>query len=224
MPRSPARIQPVPNLPPADEPDLLQRHREGDPGAFRALVDAYRERLLQFFFRLCWDRDRAEDLTQDLFLKLLLASKRYRPEGRLGTYIYRLATNVWIDEYRRARPRPKLYAFDQVLLPSGECGEAPEVAGSERSPLELAAEGEERLRLRAALERLTEPHRLVFELAVYQQRPYGEIGELLGIPLGTVKSRMHNAVLALKQLLGAAEGGAAQDAAGAPRRRLGGAP
>lgn len=191
------------DLPRTEAPDLLQRHCAGDAGAFRALVDTYRDRLLQFFFRLCWDRDRAEDLTQDLFLKLLLASKRYRPEGRLGTYIYRLATNVWIDEYRRARPRPKLYSFDQAVLPSGDTPNAPDVAGPDRQPVLLAAEGEERQRLRAALERLTEPHRLVFELAVYQERPYGEIAELLGIPLGTVKSRMHNAVAALKQMLGA---------------------
>ena len=57
--------------------------------------------------------------------------------------------------------------------------------------------------MRRALESLTEPHRLVFELAVYQERPYGEISDLLGIPVGTVKSRMHNAVQALKQMLGA---------------------
>ena len=62
-----------------------------------------------------------------------------------------------------------------------------------RRPQQLA-DGEERQALRRALERLTEPHRLVFELAVYQERPYGEISELLGIPVGTVKSRMHNAV------------------------------
>ena len=56
--------------------------------------------------------------------------------------------------------------------------------------------------MRRGLERLTEPHRLVFELAVYQERPYGEISELLRIPVGTVKSRMHNAVNALKEMLG----------------------
>jgi RNA polymerase sigma factor (sigma-70 family) len=75
-------------------------------------------------------------------------------------------------------------------------------AREQPSPQEQLADGEERAALRRALERLTEPHRLVFELAVYQERPYGEISELLGIPVGTVKSRMHNATTALKQLLG----------------------
>jgi RNA polymerase sigma-70 factor (ECF subfamily) len=186
---------------PTGEPDLLAAYRDGQPGAFRQLVDLYRDRMLQFFYRLCWDRDRAEDLTQDLFLKLMLGSKRYRPEGRMGTFVYRVATNLWIDHYRQQRPRPRFYSFDQVL--HRDEGDAPrEYAGEQPSPQEQLADGEERAALRRALERLTEPHRLVFELAVYQERPYGEISELLGIPVGTVKSRMHNATTALKQLLG----------------------
>ena len=183
--------------------DLLAQYRDGDPQAFRALVDEYRDRMLQFFFRLCWDRDRAEDLAQDLFLKLMLGSKRYRPEGRLTTFVYRVATNLWIDHYRQQRPRPRFYSFDQVVHSEDETRTI-EYAGDGPSPSEQMADSEEKAAMRTALERLTEPHRLVFELAVYQERPYAEISELLDIPVGTVKSRMHNAVHALKQMLGAA--------------------
>ena len=205
--------------PPNGEVDLLAAYRDGDAGAFRRLVDLYRERMLQFFYRLCWDRDRAEDLAQDLFLKLMLGSRRYRPEGRMATFVYRVATNLWIDHYRQQRPRPRMHSFDQVLHPDGD--EAPrQYAGQDPSPHDQVADGEERAVLRRALERLTEPHRLVFELAVYQERPYGEISELLGIPLGTVKSRMHNATTALKQLLG--DGRRAQDAPADAGRRAGG--
>jgi len=198
---------------PEGEVDLLARYREGDASAFRQLVEAYRDRMVQFFYRLCWDRDRAEDLTQDLFLKLLLASKRYRPEGRMATFVYRVATNLWIDNYRQQRPRPRLHSYDQVVLPDGG---AWDFAGKGATPEEDLADREERATLRCALERLTEPHRIVFELAVYQERPYGEIGELLGIPVGTVKSRMHNAVAALKQMLA---GAPASGAAAARRSR-----
>ncbi len=182
---------------PDDSDDYLARYRDGDVTAFRKLVDTYQDRLLQFFFRLCWDRDRAEDLTQDLFLKLMQGSRRYRPEGRLSTFVYRVATNLWIDHYRAQRPQPRLYSLDQVVH-----GEALDVPGSAPAPDTQAEHAEERSHLRRALEALTEPHRLVFELAVYQERPYAEIGDLLGIPVGTVKSRMHNAIAALKQLLG----------------------
>lgn len=211
---------------PEGEVDLLARYREGDAGAFRLLVDQYRDRMVQFFYRLCWDRDRAEDLAQDLFLKLLLGSKRYRPEGKMTTFVYRVATNLWIDHYRQARPRPKFHSFDQVTLPDEHGTATREFAGKEATPAQNLADGEERAALRRALESLTEPHRLVFELAVYQERPYGEISELLGIPIGTVKSRMHNAVVALKQMLGAAdrsEGRAAAAPAHALRRHGGGA-
>ncbi len=204
---------------PDPEVDYLARYRDGEPQAFRQLVDAYRERMLQFFYRLCWDRDRAEDLAQELFLKLILASKRYRPEGRMSTFVYRVATNLWIDHYRQQRPRPRFFSFDQVVLPGDDAPTTVDFAGSDAPPPQQLADGEERAALRRALERLTEPHRLVFELAVYQERPYGEISELLGIPVGTVKSRMHNAVAALKQLLAATAGTAPGHAAADPSRR-----
>jgi RNA polymerase sigma-70 factor (ECF subfamily) len=207
-----------PKPPDGNDIDYLARHREGDRLAFRQLVDAFRDRMVQFFYRLCWDRDRAEDLAQDLFLKLLIGSKRYRPEGRMATFVYRVATNLWIDHYRALRPRPTLFSLDQVTLPDGE-QRSYERAGDEPTPDQKLADREERAALRQALESLTEPHRLVFELAVYQERPYAEISELLGIPIGTVKSRMHNAVVALKQMLGAADR-SADRAAGAPAHAL----
>ncbi|GAB4143557.1 MAG: sigma-70 family RNA polymerase sigma factor [Planctomycetota bacterium] len=176
--------------------DLLARYRAGDSGAFRELVDLYQERLLQFFYRLCWDRDRAEDLTQELFIKLIQGARRYRPQGRLSTFVYRVATNLWIDHYRATRPRRRLVSLDQVVFEDG-----PQDPSDQGNPVRCATDGEEKLVLRKALESLTEPHRIVFELAVYQERPYAEISELLRIPVGTVKSRMHNAVHALKRML-----------------------
>lgn len=206
-------MKPLPTQPAAEsEVDYLARYREGDAAAFRQLVDAYRDRMLQFFYRLCWDRDRAEDLAQDLFLKLLLATRRYRPEGRMSTFVYRVATNLWIDHYRQQRPRPRLHSLDQVVLPGDDAPRDGGFDGGTSSPMQLAAEHEEKAAMRRALERLTEPHRLVFELAIYQQRPYAEISELLRIPVGTVKSRMHNAVLALKQLLAEARARPAREA------------
>ncbi len=200
-----------------NEPDLLAQYRDGDPAAFRALVDSYRDRMLQFFYRLCWDRDRAEDLVQELFIKLIMGSKRYRPQGRMSTFVYRVATNLWIDHYRALRPRPRMYSYDQVVHPDGDA--APQqFASDEAAPTDQLIDSEQRADMRRALGRLTEPHRLVFELAVYQERPYSEISELLDIPVGTVKSRMHNAVIALKGMLGGANADASDEAATRARR------
>ncbi len=187
---------------PDRDDDLLVAFRDGDPNAFRALVDHYQARMIQFFYRLCWDRDRAEDLGQDLFLKLMQNCRRYRPEGKLSTFVYRVATNLWIDYYRAQRPHRRLFSLDQATHDASPM----DLPGHEPAPMEIASDGEEKRQLRLALETLTEPHRIVFELAVYQERPYAEISELLGIPVGTIKSRMHNAVAALKQQLAPSDG------------------
>ncbi len=222
MPR-PAKKVPslAPSQPPADLGDLLDRFRQGEAAAFDRIVGEYERRLVQFFYRLSWDRGQSEDLTQSLFLKLLRGAQRYRPQGRLSTYIFRIATNLWIDHYRAQRPRKPLYSLDQALL----AGFDPESDRIPAPPL-LAEQDEERRRLRKSLEQLTEPHRLVFELAVYQELPYAQISEVLQIPIGTVKSRMHNSVRALKKILGPdeesdqVEGRSRQP--GAEQRRLGG--
>ena len=190
------------------EPDLLVQFQQGDPDAFKEIVRTYQERLVQFFYRLCWDLDRAEDFTQELFMKLLRSAKRYRSQGRLGTFIYRVATNLWIDHYRAMQPRPRLYSLDQAVH---SVGADPGAIG----PDDLAIKKEQRQSLRRALESLTEPHRLVFELAVYQELPYAQVGQVLGIPVGTVKSRMHNSVRAIRETLGT-EREAATDSASNP--------
>lgn len=182
-------------------PDWLAAFRDGDAAAFTTMVHAFQPRLVHFFYRLCWDRDRAEDLTQDLFLKLLRGANRYTEEGKLATYVFRVATNLWIDHYRSVRPQPRFSSLDQVLV-EGEPNLTSPHRSEEASPLSSVISGEERDALRCGIEKLTVPHRLVFELAVFQEMPYGEISQVLDIPVGTVKSRMHNAVHALKDLLG----------------------
>jgi RNA polymerase sigma-70 factor, ECF subfamily len=136
----------------------------------------------------------------------------------MNTFVYRVATNLWIDNYRQQRPRPRMFSLDQVTHPD-EGGATREFPGDTPQPHEQISDQEERASMRMALDRLTEPHRLVFELAVYQQRPYIEISELLGIPVGTVKSRMHNAVAAIKQAMAVTD----SDADGKPIDQAGGA-
>ncbi|MGE0141693.1 MAG: RNA polymerase sigma factor [Planctomycetota bacterium] len=175
--------------------DHLARFRDGDRDAFDAIVADFQDRLIQFFYRLSWDLARAEDLTQTLFLKLLRGAARYRPEGKLSTYLFRIATNLWIDHYRATRPHARVYSLDQALL------DGYEPSTDSPTPSARAEAREEKEQLRRNLERLTEPHRLVFELAVYQGLPYADVARVLDIPVGTVKSRMHHTVRALRELM-----------------------
>jgi RNA polymerase sigma-70 factor, ECF subfamily len=201
--------------------DLLLAFQLGDRGAFDAIVLQYQAPLTRFFFRLCWDRDRAEDFAQDVFLKVLRGARNYKPQGKLSTFLFKIATNRWIDHYRSLKPRPRLRSLDFVQeeedSPMGD--RIPSEIGDPSAVLE---EDQEKLRLRQAIHRLSLPHRLVFELAVYQNLPYSQISELLEIPEGTVKSRMHNATKALKSLLseeGRGHEGRGQGQAGFRNRR-----
>jgi RNA polymerase sigma-70 factor (ECF subfamily) len=181
--------------------DLLQKFREGDRAAFTEIVGEYQQPLIRFFYRLCWDRDRAEDMTQDVFLRVLRNSKKYEARGRLSTFLFRVATNLWIDEYRSRQPRPRMFSLEQAGWSSDPDPVRRDPPSTQAGPAEVASTGEETQQLRDALEKLTEPHRLVFELAIYQEMPYEQISEALGIPVGTVKSRMHNTVRFLRNLV-----------------------
>lgn len=198
--------------------DLLLAFQLGDREAFDAIVLRYQAPLTRFFFRLCWDKDRAEDFAQDVFLKVLRGARNYKPQGKLSTFLFRIATNRWIDHYRSLKPRPRLRSLDQVS-DEDDSPMADRIPAEVGDPSAVMEEDQDKRRLRQAIHQLSLPHRLVFELAVYQNLPYSQISELLEIPEGTVKSRMHNATKALKALMSEGEGGAEAGNAGFPRSR-----
>ena len=178
-----------------EPPDPLDALRRGDTGPFEAFVTAWSGRLVGFFRRLGAGRSEAEDLTQDVFLKVYRSSSTYQARSAFGAYVLRVARNAWIDRRRRQAVRP----VDSVLDASRD-GEAPRELRDPRAedPTRRAELGEESARLRAALARLPQAHAEVFELAVLQERPYAEISELLEIPVGTVKSRVFHALRKLR--------------------------
>lgn len=187
-------------LQPSVAEDLLARHQAGDPAAFPEFVATWRSRVVQFFLRQCLDRDRAEDLAQELFLRLLRRVASYRPEGRMSLYVFRAATNLWIDHFRRAAPRPRFCSFDQGGAEEGAGGWS-EPAGVGPTPEECAVAAEDRTALRVAMAQLPEGQRAVLELAVRDELPYAAIAARLHIPVGTVKSRVHAAVATLRERL-----------------------
>lgn len=179
-----------------ESPDPLDALRAGDPQPFEAFVGQWTGRLVGFFRRLGAERSEAEDLTQDVFLKVYRSSSTYQARSALSAYVLRVARNAWIDRRRRQGARP----ITQAQEAQGD-GELPPQwpdphAQDPRSALE---QDEQTRRLRAALARLPALHAEVFELAVLQERPYAEIAQLLDIPVGTVKSRVFHALRKLRE-------------------------
>jgi RNA polymerase sigma-70 factor (ECF subfamily) len=184
--------------------ELMLRVRDGDPDAFRLVVDRHQRPLINYFYRLTWDRQRSEDLAQEVFLRLYRARDSYRPQARFTTFLYRIARNLWIDRYRSRKSAPGETSLD---APTGRDGGRElvlrdRIAASVRDPGDEASGRELVEALREAVDRLPEDQRQVFVLGQYRGLPYAEISEILSIPEGTVKSRMHAAVRRLRGWLG----------------------
>ncbi len=190
------------------EIDPLEALRRGDPGPFEAFVRSEARRLVGFFVRQGAGLHEAEDLTQEVFLRLHRAAAAYRPNERHRAYVMRIARNAWIDRTRRRAVRP-----DQRPGTAGEPGADASVLeaslpSTAAGPDERSELREEAARVRAALAELSEGQRMAFELGVVQGMPYEEIGRVLDVPVGTVKSRVFAAVHKVRARLAAPEEGA----------------
>jgi RNA polymerase sigma-70 factor (ECF subfamily) len=183
--------------------ELMERFRDGDEDAFRALAQRFQRPLVNFFYRLTWDRFMAEDYAQEVFARIVRARAGYRPEARFRTWLFRIAKNYWIDRYRERKNAPRMSSLDQpVRQDEGKPITLEDtVEGPSPRPEDEARRKEIAQAVKRAVARLTEEQRLVFVLSENQGLKYAEIADVLEIPVGTVKSRMHSAVHRLRELL-----------------------
>ncbi|QDU67566.1 RNA polymerase sigma factor [Engelhardtia mirabilis] len=166
---------------------------------YEAFVQRESATFLGFFRRLGASFEEAEDLVQDVLIKLYRAADNYVARERFPAFAFRVARNAWIDAERSRAVRPKRAAGGA----GDDDQDAPEhrTQGRERDPEELAVVREEHSRLESCLTELPVGHRQVFELGAIQELDYAEIGSILSIPVGTVKSRMFHAVRKLRAAL-----------------------
>ena len=173
-----------------DERALIERCRTGiDDAAFGELVDRYKDLVYGMVLRLAPDRSQADDLAQDVFLKIHRGLPYFRGEARLSTWIYRIVMNVCAQA--RSRPRP------EVSLERGP----------DRTPLDPGAADaafadlELRDRLEKAIAQLPEHYRFLIAAHHLRGVQYEALAEALDIPLGTVKTHLHRAKRQLRELL-----------------------
>lgn len=185
----------------ADE-ELLAACRRGDPEPFGILVERHQDKLFNLAYRLTGDRDEAADAVQEAFLKAWRGMAQFKGESAFYTWVFRILVNEVRSRmrFRAVRPRPEsLEASD----PADErrTGVAGRLASGAAGPLEEACRAERRNLVESALARLEPIHREVIVLRDVEGRDYGEIADLLDCPRGTVKSRIHRARQALRDLL-----------------------
>jgi RNA polymerase sigma-70 factor (ECF subfamily) len=176
--------------------DPLSALRGGDPRPFEDFVTREAGTFVAFFVRLGASRAEAEDLAQDLFVKLFRHASRYEPRGRFDAFAFRVARNAWADRQRRRAVRRPAQGAAEGAPPPLEA-----LPSAEPGPDGLASRSEEARLLRAAVRALPEAQQLVLELGLVQGLAYAEVAELLEIPVGTVKSRMFHALRRLRAAL-----------------------
>ena len=177
--------------------ELMSNFQNGDDSAFDELVERYYQNVLNYFCHQCWDRVMAEDVCQDTFVKLFNAREKYKPVTTFKAFFFTIARNAFIDNYRKLKKR-KTTSLDAVY---GDESFSSYIEGASPNSGDLIDSSERLSKIMVAINELPEILKDVFILSEIEQMKYSEISEVLGIPVGTVKSRMFNAVKILQKLL-----------------------
>ncbi|MGC9454337.1 MAG: RNA polymerase sigma factor [Phycisphaerae bacterium] len=173
--------------------ELLQRHLAGDEAAFTALVERYRRELFNFLARFTGDRALAEDVFQEAFLQLHISAGSFDPSRRLKPWLFTIAANKARDAMR-SRSRRQAAPLDAPIDGDKDDTYASLMPTDIPSPEESVANLETRQAVRTIVEDMPENLRVVLLLNYFHDFAYKEIAEMLSVPLGTVKSRLHAAV------------------------------
>jgi RNA polymerase sigma-70 factor, ECF subfamily len=183
-----------------DEKKLIERCRNGDTAAFNILVRRYERTVFNTAYRLCNSYDDAADIAQEAFVRAWNNLKNFRGEAQFSTWIHRIVTNVFLDDRKKKRARPTRSLDEDMELDENSVQRQYE----DTSPgPEAIAEGDERQRiLQRAIATLPEAQRTMIVLYHARGLAYEEIAEIMDLPMGTVKSRLNRARLALRERLG----------------------
>jgi RNA polymerase sigma-70 factor (ECF subfamily) len=181
--------------------ELLNRLRSGQREVFGTLVRRYQRELFGYLRRYVGDADLADDVFQTTFLQIYLKIGQYEPGRAARPWIYTIATHQAIDAMRRVG-RQSMVSLEQATAESGN-GEVRSMIDMletrESGPLEQVQASERRELVRACVDKLPDFMREVVLLAYYQGLKYREVAEVLGVPVGTVKSRLHAALVRLQE-------------------------
>ena len=173
--------------------DLLAGSLEGRSGDFKLLLERYESELFNFLYRLTGDRQMAEDLFQEAFLLVYTKMDVFRPGGSFRPWVYTIAANLARDAMRKRRTRRAL-SLDAEFR-RGEKGRLGDLlSGSPPEPEEVLDREEAAGLAREMVDGLPESLREVVVLYFFNEMKYAEISEVLELPMGTVKSRLHRAV------------------------------
>lgn len=182
----------------ASESELVRRAQSGDSLSFDRLVEAHYATVYSTAYRMLGDSSSASDATQTAFLRAFEALDSFRGASAFGTWLYRIVMNVCLDELRKRRNQPVSLVAEDEEEDSLEERDIPDEA---EEPAGLVEQRERQAIVQAAIGQLPEDYRAIIVLYDIRGLSYQEISEVLGVPLGTVKSRLNRARHALRELM-----------------------
>ncbi|MBN2498534.1 MAG: RNA polymerase sigma factor [Deltaproteobacteria bacterium] len=182
----------------------MERYQRGDVQAFEALLVRHRRGVFNFVLRFCADRHTAEELHQDVFMRVVQSAEGFKQRSRFTTWLYTIARNLCIDHLRKQKHR-RTASLDQPIR-DGETEQTlmDRMASSEASPDREADVARIRSCISAAVAELAEEQREVFLMREEAGLPFDEIARIVDAPVNTVKSRMRYALQNLRARLEAA--------------------
>ncbi len=176
---------------------FLDRLTSGEGDAFQEFVAGYSRIVYTICLRMVRDRELAEDLTQEVFIKVYRALPRFRRRSKLSTWLYRIAYNTAASEMEKARYRYEMDDVEDVRL-QGKLDSAREI---DDNILDRLGREEMRARISGLMERLKPEQRMVLTLYYPGDKSYTEISEIMGLPMGTVKTLLFRAKANLRAML-----------------------
>jgi RNA polymerase sigma-70 factor (ECF subfamily) len=177
--------------------------REGSERAYRELVQRYQRPVFSLVYRMVRDREKAEDLSQETFVKVLNALDSYRPEYKFSSWIFKIANNAAIDHLRRKElDTLSLDGAPDAVTAERREGTSLQLADNAETPLEELEARELGGQIEEAIATLRPEYRACILLRHVEGYPYEDIAQTLDLPLGTVKTYIHRARAELRDLLG----------------------
>ena len=175
---------------------LSQSLRRRDPEAINQLIDQYQYRLFRYLLYLTGNRELAEDLFQETWIRVLEKGHRYDGRSKFDTWLFTIARNLFID---RLRAKKTVVSLDEFSASHSQGSESPFPASDTPSPFDLISRGETYHQMAGLLERLPVASREALVLRFQEEFSLEEIAGVMDVPVSTVKSRIYRSIALLKE-------------------------
>lgn len=183
----------------ADDKGLIQRCKQGELEAFNELVARYEKLVFHVAYRLSGNYDDANDVAQEAFIRVFNSIGTFRGDANFTTWLYRIVTNVYLDERKKAKSHMQTSIDDYIELEENSVSR--QIVDDGPTPEQSVQKMERDQILQQAIMSLPEYQRVMIVLYHTQGKSYEEIAEIMNLAIGTVKSRLNRARLALKEKL-----------------------